>query len=105
MLQDCSIDLRMQWFWMISRRTSFLACAVFVILAVGISDGSLIAAQQPTPAASADRQPSFEVASVKPSKPYDGNHNWDSDSDRVTIENYTLRDLIVSAYGLKSASQ
>jgi uncharacterized protein (TIGR03435 family) len=53
----------------------------------------------------AQAPPSFEVATIKPSRPGSGNHNWDSSTDRVTIENYSLRDLIASAYGLKSNAQ
>jgi uncharacterized protein (TIGR03435 family) len=55
--------------------------------------------------AAAIEKPSFEVASIKPSRPGEGNHDWDSNSDPVTIENYCLRDLIASAYDLKSDSQ
>jgi uncharacterized protein (TIGR03435 family) len=62
-------------------------------------------AQQSSPAVAATNPPSFEVASIKPSRPGSGNHNWDSSTDRVTIENYSLRDLIASAYGLKSNAQ
>jgi uncharacterized protein (TIGR03435 family) len=78
-------------------------CLSLAILSLGFS---ALQAQQPSVAVGAiDKVPSFEVASIKPSKPDDGNHDWDSDSDRLTIENYTLRDLIASAYGLKSTSQ
>lgn len=62
-------------------------------------------AQQVSPTVAAAVPPSFEVASIKPSRPGSGNHNWDSSTDRVTIENYSLRDLIASAYGLKSNAQ
>jgi uncharacterized protein (TIGR03435 family) len=63
-------------------------------------------AQQPSGAvAASERTPSFEVASVKTSRPDDDRHSVDGDSDRVTIENYTLRDLIALAYSLKSDSQ
>jgi len=48
--------------------------------------------------------PGFEVASIKPSK-RDAGHHWDSNEDRASIEGYSLRDLIVYAYGLKSNSQ
>jgi uncharacterized protein (TIGR03435 family) len=52
-----------------------------------------------------ESQPAFEVAAIKPSKPGDGNHNWDDTPGRVSIENYTLRRLISVAFGLKSESQ
>jgi len=106
MLQDCLIGLRKQGFWMLRRhRTSLLEYAALGILAVGVSGVSLIRAQKPPTVATADKLPSFEVAAIKPSKPDDNDHGWHSNSDRVTIEGYSLRDLIVSAYGLKTNSQ
>ncbi len=63
-------------------------------------------AQQPSnTTVPAEKLPSFEVASIKASKPGYSGHDWDSSSDRVTIENYSLRDLIAYAYNLKSNSQ
>jgi uncharacterized protein (TIGR03435 family) len=62
-------------------------------------------AQQPSAVPSSTDQPAFEVASIKPSRPDDGNHGWNGAGDRVRIENYTLRRLIRTAYGLKSDSQ
>jgi uncharacterized protein (TIGR03435 family) len=62
-------------------------------------------AQQSPQVTTFEPQPSFEVASIKPSKPDDRNHGWNSGGDRVAIENYTLRRLIRTAYGLKSDSQ
>lgn len=65
-----------------------------------------IRSQQPIRAeAGAPIAPSFEVASIKPAKPDATGRDWDSDSDRVEIKNYTLRDLIAAAYGLKSNLQ
>jgi uncharacterized protein (TIGR03435 family) len=65
----------------------------------------LALAQQPAQAGAIDKAPSFEVASIKPSKPDDTNHDWDDYPGRLSIENYTLRQIIQSAYGLKSESQ
>lgn len=62
-------------------------------------------AQQSPASLSLINQPAFEVASIKPSRPDDGHHGWNSGGDRVAIENYTLRRLIRTAYGLKSDSQ
>ena len=63
-------------------------------------------AQQPSGAvAASEKMPSFEVASVKTSRPGDRKHDVDGDSDRITIENYTLRELIALAYSFKSDSQ
>ncbi len=52
-----------------------------------------------------DQLPHFEVAAIKPSKPDNQNHSWSGSADRILIENYTLRQLIRSAYGLKSDLQ
>jgi uncharacterized protein (TIGR03435 family) len=62
-------------------------------------------AQREAPAAMAEARPSFDVASIKPTKPGDGRHNWNGADDRLSVENYTLRRLIRTAYGLKSDSQ
>ena len=62
-------------------------------------------AQAPSSKEVADEVSHFEVAAIKPSKPDDQNHNWSGSTDRILIENYTLRRLIRSAYGLKSDSQ
>lgn len=47
----------------------------------------------------------FEVAAIKPSRPGDGDHKWYDSRGRLTIENFTLREIIRVAYGLKSDSQ
>jgi uncharacterized protein (TIGR03435 family) len=106
MLQDRSIGLRKQRFRMIraSCATS-LKCALFGVLVAGVSGGPIVDAQQALASAAAEKQPAFEVASIKPTKPDDNDHGWHSNSDRLTIEGYSLRDLIVSAYGLKTVSQ
>ena len=49
--------------------------------------------------------PSFEVASIKPSKPEAMGHDWDDDENRISIRNYTLRDLIKNCYHLHTNSQ
>ena len=77
-------------------------CLALAVLAVPFAASQ---AQQRDSAAAIEKLPSFEVASIKPSRPGEGNHDWDSNSDRVTIENYSLRDLIASAYNLKPDSQ
>jgi len=56
-------------------------------------------------AATIDKPPSFEVATVKPSKPDDEHHSLRSGADRLSIESFTLRQLIRTAYTLKSESQ
>jgi uncharacterized protein (TIGR03435 family) len=61
--------------------------------------------QEPSAAATPANGPTFEVAAIKPSKPDDQNHSLRSGSDSLEIENFTLRRLIRTAYGLKSESQ
>ena len=63
-------------------------------------------AQQPiNDALAAEKLPSFEVASIKPSDPDDRGLKLRTSADRVTIENFTLKELIAYAYDLKSDSQ
>ncbi len=64
-----------------------------------------IRAQRSSAAPTADIAPVFEVASVKPSKPDDRNRILRPSADRITIENYTLKELIVYAYDLHDNSQ
>lgn len=59
----------------------------------------------PAPAPVMEKPPSFEVASIKPTRKDEGDRDWDSGADRLRIEGYSLRNLIASAYGLKSDSQ
>lgn len=87
------------------RRFALLTCAVLAIFAVGVSGGPLVAAQQAPAIAAIEQQPTFEVATIKPSKPDDSNHNWDDSAGRLSIENFTIRQIIREAYGLKSDSQ
>jgi hypothetical protein len=75
------------------------------LLLFGTLDALAAGAQQANSAVTAEPQASFEVASIKPSRPDDQRHNWNSCGDSVSIENYTLRRLIRTAYGLKSDSQ
>jgi len=88
--------------------TRFMAIARWLVpgfLAFGMLGAPRGNAQQLAAATVTEPQPSFEVASIKPSRPDDRDHNWNSGGDRVSIENYTLRRLIRTAYGLKSDSQ
>ena len=48
--------------------------------------------------AAEEERPSFEVASVKPSRPDDRIHRWERRTDRFFIRNYTLRLMIRNAY-------
>lgn len=75
------------------------------LLAFGILCISRICAQQVTPTPNAGKQPSFEVATIKPSKPGRFGSDFDTDGNRLTIQNFTVRRMIRVAYGLKSDSQ
>jgi uncharacterized protein (TIGR03435 family) len=63
------------------------------------------AQQASNAAAPIEQRPTFEVATIKPSKPDDRGESLRSGMDRLDIENFTLRRLIRTAYGLKSESQ
>jgi uncharacterized protein (TIGR03435 family) len=60
---------------------------------------------QSTPRAADATHLSFEVASIKPSKPNDTHNNFDSYPGRLTIEHVSLPQLIMFAYGLRSRNQ
>lgn len=62
-------------------------------------------AQGKVPDVNAQKTPNFEVAAIKPSKADDPYHHYSTTNDRLSTENYTLRQLIRIAYGLKSDSQ
>jgi uncharacterized protein (TIGR03435 family) len=62
-------------------------------------------AQQASLAANGGKLPSFEVATIRPSRPGTFRQDLDETGDRLTIENFTVRHLIREAYGLKSDSQ
>lgn len=81
----------------------FRHCLCVAILSLAVHG---IEAQEPgTSSPKADETPSFEVATIKPSKPGDQNQSLRSGGGRIDIENFTLRRLIRTAYGLKSDSQ
>jgi len=62
--------------------------------------------QEPaTSTASAQKPPVFEVATIKPARPGMWRQDYDTEGNRLTVTNYTVRRLIREAYGLKSDSQ
>lgn len=60
-------------------------------------------AQQPSPLVTPARQ--FEVVALKESAPDQHGTSWHGRFDNITIQNYTLRHLILIAYNLKSDTQ
>jgi uncharacterized protein (TIGR03435 family) len=74
-------------------------------LALGMLGAAATLTQQAPPAATPGPQPSFEVASIRPSRPEVRNLDWDDSPGRLTISGYNLRQLIRVAYGLKSNAQ
>jgi uncharacterized protein (TIGR03435 family) len=60
-------------------------------------------AQQTTTSQVAGKQ--FEVVAVKQSSPDSQGKSWHGTNDRITIQNYSLREMIRVAYGLKSNTQ
>ncbi|HMG85653.1 MAG TPA: TIGR03435 family protein [Terracidiphilus sp.] len=87
-----------------ARACRFLLSIFFALSLAAVSVRSARAQTKPAVAA-ADETPHFEVAAIKPSKPDDRNQSWHGSADRILIENYTLRHLIKSAYGLKTDAQ
>jgi uncharacterized protein (TIGR03435 family) len=88
--------------------TRFMAIARWLVpgfLTFAMLGAPGIGAQQAPAIATAEPQPSFEVASIKPSKPYSRGLDWDDSPGRVSISGYNLHQLIRAAYGLKSNSQ
>jgi uncharacterized protein (TIGR03435 family) len=77
--------------------------AIIFALLAGIGEVRRASAQARPPVS--DEAPHFEVAAIKPSKPDDRNQSWHGSADRILIENFTLRHLIKSAYGLKTDAQ
>ena len=103
MLQLCFRRCR---FWMLGRHS--LAICEWAILVIFMA-GPLYAlqndSQQAPPAATSDNSPRLEVASIKPSRPDGRGRKLHPSADRITIENLTLKELIVYAYGLEDNSQ
>lgn len=88
--------------------TRFMAISRWLlpgVLACAMLGASHASAQEAPAIATAERRPSFEVASIKPSKPYSRGLDWDDSPGRVSIAGYNLRQLIRAAYGLKSNAQ
>jgi len=81
----------------------FTTSAGFIVF--GFATISCLPAQHASFAASAGKPPSFEVATIRPSRPGTFRQDMDETGDRLTIQNYTLRHLIREAYGLKSDEQ
>ncbi len=106
MLQDCGTGLRKHEVRRFRRcEATWLAFAVLGVLGVGSSNGSLIAAQLAPATAPVEQLLSFEVATIKPSKPDFEGRDWDDSPGRLSIAGYTLRQILKVAYGLKSDSQ
>ena len=84
-------------------------CLFTCALLIASLAGTQLAAQQS--AANARRTapvtnlPSFEVATIRPSKPGRFGEDLDESNNRLTIQNYSLRHLIREAYSLKADSQ
>jgi uncharacterized protein (TIGR03435 family) len=66
------------------------ALLVFTVLA-----GSICRAQSVTP-------PTFEVAAIKPSTVSDGGSSSHSRNGRITIENFSVKQIIMYAYGIQN---
>lgn len=102
-LETCKTDLVLEPVHG-ARARCFLLPILFAMLLAIVNPRDACAQAKPSVAA-ADGSPHFEVAAIKPSKPDSQGQNWRGSADRILIENYTLRRLIRSAYGLKTDSQ
>lgn len=78
---------------------------VFSLLLCAKMPAAPACAQQASPAAVVTYQPSFEVASIKRSNPDKTGQDFDVSNERVSLENYSLRQLVRLAYGLKADRQ
>ena len=76
------------------RKFLFLA-AVWIVIAVHTAFG------QAVPKMSADANPSFEVATIKPSDPNDHNYGFHLSGHSIFIENQTVNSLISFAYSVQ----
>jgi uncharacterized protein (TIGR03435 family) len=99
-LDTCKAALVLQTVLRAQARHSLL-----FLLLLAIVDLRCASAQANPPLAAADETPRFEVAAIKPSKPDDEGQHYSTTNARFSMENYTLRRLILVAYGLKSESQ
>jgi uncharacterized protein (TIGR03435 family) len=102
-LETCKADLVPEPVHGAHARTFLLSIFFAVFLAAVNAHGAN--AQSKPAIATAEENPHFEVVAIKPSKPDSQGQGWSGSADRIRIENYTLRRLIRSAYGLKSDSQ
>jgi uncharacterized protein (TIGR03435 family) len=82
----------------------FFSKLIAVVLGTWIMAAPCAGAQQAA-STTPESAPTFEVVAIKPARTGNGDRNWGSSGDRVWFRNCTLRQLIVSAYDLKSAAQ
>ncbi len=75
------------------------------IFAVSLFVAQHALAQQASPPIPASATPSFEAGAIKPSRADDRGRKLHPTADRITIENFTLKELIAYAYDLKDNSQ
>jgi uncharacterized protein (TIGR03435 family) len=85
-------------------RAALLVAALTLCCLFASQHAASVHAQQ-VRATAAGNLPTFEVASIKPSRPGRWGDDLDETGDRLTIQNFTVRRLIREAYGLKSDSQ
>jgi hypothetical protein len=84
---------------------TFATLGCLVLAVVNLSFSAVHAQHAPDVVATNGGPPSFDFVSIKPSGPNDENHRWVDIPGRLSIENFTLRQIIQVAYGLKTESQ
>lgn len=105
MLQDAARFARRHRSRLSARHPFAFLCSAAILLLLFGPSVILCVDGQETPTTAPDSLVRFEVATIKPTKPDDTGHSMRSGADRVSIENFSLRRLIRTAYGLKSDSQ
>jgi uncharacterized protein (TIGR03435 family) len=86
-----------------SGHTGPLFSVLYLLLVFGSAAPS--GAQDPSAAAVVPDADTLEAVSIKPSRPDDVGRKIRTSADRITIENLSLKELIVYAYHLKDNSQ
>lgn len=105
-LRRIAQSLRLRWNHRPPRPVSMLLLPAFSVVFLAAQSATRpFARESRTPAIAAGNPPSFEVATVRPSRPGRWGDDIDESGDRLTIRGFTVRRLIREAYGLKSDAQ
>jgi uncharacterized protein (TIGR03435 family) len=88
------------------KRTIALARGLMSLcLVLGTAKASKASAQRALDDTCRNNLPNFEVATIRPGAPDERNHSWNISGDLMVVRNYSVRELIKFAYGVKGDSQ